>query len=341
MAEFPNGEVYRVNDIAPSVYTARLYLKQIFPLSTFTNKVNDDINQLSTFIPTSYFSISVGKFSIMDFFDNNKFSHDPRTQFYNWALMGNGAWNYPANTRGYTYGLVTELVKPKWALRFSTVMVPIAANGPVMDKNILRSHSETLEFEHKYSFGQQSGTIKFMTFITEARMGNYTKAINWSIEHRSIPIIDSTHATGRTKFGVGINVEQNISNCIGLFFRTSWNDGKNETWAFTEIDKAISIGMQLDGKIWNCNHDKIGLAILANGLSNAHRDYLKAGGYGFIIGDGRLSYKPEMISELYYSLKLRGYPFWLSPDYQFIINPAYNKDRDSVHAFGIRAHMEF
>lgn len=126
-----------------------------------------------------------------------------------------------------------------------------------------------------------------------------------------------------------------------MFLRTSWNDGHNETWAFTEIDRAFSLGVQLAGNLWQRNDDKLGVAFIANGLSKEHKEYLKDGGYGFIIGDGKLNYQPEMITELYYSFKLKKYPFWISPDYQFIVNPAYNKDRGPVHAFGIRTHLEF
>jgi len=341
IAGFTNGEVYRVSDATPKIYTARLFFKQIFALSDNMQKVEDGVNQLPGNMPDSYISISLGKFSIMDFFDDNKFSHDPRTQFYNWALMGNGAWDYPADTRGYTSGVVAELVKPKWALRLSSVMVPTTANGAVMDKDILHANSEAVEFEHQYKMGNQTGVVRLMSFITMGGMGNYKEALAWGTTRNSAPAIDSTHAVGRTKFGFGINVEHNVNENVGLFLRSSWNDGRNETWAFTEIDRALSLGVQLNGNLWKRNNDKLGLAILANGLSNSHRDYLKAGGYGFIIGDGHLNYQPEMITELYYSLKVKNYPIWFSPDYQFIVNPGYNKDRGPVHAFGVRTHVEF
>jgi len=341
IAGFTNGEVYRVSDAAPKIYTARMFIKQLFALSKETQKVDEGINQIQTDIPTSYLSVSIGKFSVMDFFDNNKFSHDPRTQFYNWALMGNGAWDYPADVRGYTYGIVAELVKPQWAIRLSSVMVPITANGAAMDSKILHANSEALEFEHQYKIGNQSGVIRVMSFLTSARMGNYNKAIALGKANNSSPVVDSTRVQGRTKFGFGINAEHNFSNNIGMFLRTSWNDGHNETWAFTEIDKAFSLGVQLAGNIWQRSDDKLGVAFIANGLSKEHKEYLKEGGYGFIIGDGKLNYQPEMITELYYSFKLKKYPFWISPDYQFIVNPAYNKDRGPVHAFGIRTHLEF
>lgn len=341
IAGFVNGEVYRVSDPTPKIYSARLYVKQIFALSNEYEKIADEANQLRGILPKSYLSVILGKFSILDFFDDNEYSHDPRTQFYNWALMGNGAWDYPADTRGYTQGVVVELVKPTWALRLSSVMVPVTANGAELDRNIAHANSEAIEFEHKYNIGDQKGVIRLMSFFTSAQMGNYQQAIDAGAANHNAPVVDSTRAVGRTKFGFGINLEHHFSENVGGFLRTSWNDGKNETWAFTEIDRALSLGVQLNGTLWNRPSDKLGIAILANGLSKEHRNYLKAGGYGFIIGDGALNYSPETTAEIYYSLQIRNTPFWLSPDYQLALNPGYNKDRGPVHAFGIRAHVEF
>jgi high affinity Mn2+ porin len=341
VAGFPNGEVYRVSDPAPNVYIARFYIEQIFPLSDEYEYIKDDLNQLACKKPSSYVAILAGKYSIMDFFDCNKYSHDPRTQFYNWALMGNGAWDYPANTRGYTFGLTVELVKPQWALRFSTVMLPTTANGSVMDLNVKRSGSESMEFEHKYFIGNQPGTIRLMSYLNEARMGNYRLALEQGVIRSRPPSVDSVHGIGRTKYGYGINIEQEIAKNIGMFFRSGWNDGHNETWVFTEIDRHLSAGLVFAGTLWTRKDDILGIAQVINGLSKDHKDYLNAGGYGFIIGDGKLNYRPEFITEFYYSFKIHDNPFWITPDYQFIINPAYNKDRGPVHAFGLRAHCEF
>jgi high affinity Mn2+ porin len=340
IAGFPNGEVYRVSDPSPKYYNARYYLTQIFPLTEKSEKVEDDINQLAANMPVSYFSITVGKFSIMDFFDDNSYSHDPRTQFYNWALMGNGAWDYPADTRGYTYGVEVEMVKPAWTLRFAAVMVPTTANGADMDWNLKHSHSESVEFEQRYKLGEQSGAFRLMGFLTEARMGNYKQAIEWGIAHNSAPVIDATNHLGRTKYGFGVNAEQQINNYLGAFFRLGWNDGNNETWTFTEIDRSASAGIQLNGSSWNRIEDKLGTAFIVNGLSSNHRKYLEAGGYGFIIGDGALNYGAECITEVYYSFRLAKYCLWVSPDYQLIINPAYNKDRGPVNALGARLHVQ-
>jgi high affinity Mn2+ porin len=292
-------------------------------------------------VPVSYISINIGKFSVMDFFDDNLYSHDPRTQFYNWALMGNAAWDYPANTRGYTYGLVAEFVKKHWSLKFGFVTVSTSPNGSIMDFNIWRSNSSALEFEESYRLGNKPGAFRIMSYFTQARMGNYQKAINYGLAHDTIPLLDDSRETGHIKFGFGINIEQTLATNVGFFCRGSWNDGKNETWMFTEIDRALSFGISLNGEIWKMNNDNLGLAMIVNGLSRDHRDFLKAGGYGFIIGDGTLNYAPELIAEIYYSFRFFGKSFWLTPDYQFVVNPAYNQDRGPVNIFGIRAHFEF
>jgi len=340
IAGFPNGEVYRVDNPRPKIYVARLIFKQYFSLSDSYHFTNDDFNQLRNKIPDSYIGVYFGKFSLMDYFDNNHYSHDPRTQFYNWALMGNGAWDYAANTRGYTNGIVIEWAKPSLAIRFASVMMPLKANGPEMDKDIIHSRSDVLEFEKKYSLGNQKGTFRFVSYLNEARMGNYNQAIIWGKARNTTPNADSVPVLGNRKFGLGINIEHAINKYTGLFFRASWNDGRNETWAFTEIDKAVSTGVALNGDLWKREDDYFGFAVLANGLSGDHKKYLEAGGYGFIIGDGKLNYSPECITEMYYSYKIKNCAFWISPDYQFIVNPGYNKERGPVHAFGIRIHAE-
>ena len=341
VAGFPNGEVYRVSDPKPHFTPARFYIRQIFPLSKNSIPAEDKLNQLRDKIPESYIAVDAGKFSIMDFFDDNPYSHDPRTQFYNWALMGNGAWDYPADTKGYTFGIVVELVRPEWAIRFATVMVPTQANGPVFDADIKHAKSEALEFEKETSWNGLPGVIHLLAYYTQAKMGSYQEAIDLGIANNTIPVIDSIQKTGNTKFGFGFSLAQQVSSNTGIFFRAGWNDGRNETWVFTEIDKTISGGFNFNGKMWHRNNDEIGVAFIANGLSDWHRKYLAAGGYGFIIGDGHLNYSPEMITEVYYSFHINKLALSISPDYQLIINPAYNRDRGPVNAFGLRAHFEF
>jgi high affinity Mn2+ porin len=335
LAGFTNGEIYRVGDPKPAVYFARFFFNQLIPLSSKFNYSEDGLNQLVERKPETYLDIRFGKFSIADYYDQNRFSHDPRASFLNWALMSNGAWDYPANTRGYTYAGMIEYVRPGWAARLSSSAVPTQANGEELEYRFNQAHSETLEGEHSYKIAHQEGTLRLLAFRTLAHMGNYALAIQ-----SPDPDITLSRKYGRTKMGLGINLEQNINPDLGFMIRASFNDGKNETWAFTEIDQSISAALVQKGNLWNRPHDFAGLAMVINGISPDHRNYLAAGGYGFIIGDGQLNYGTEDILEAHYNFSVFK-SLNISPDYQIVLNPGYNKDRKGpVNFFAIRAHIE-
>lgn len=337
IAGFTNGEAFRVGDPSPKIYAARVYLRHTFNLGGEVEYIGEGANQVMKTRTKKYFSITLGKFSIADFFDNNRYSHDPRSQFSNWALMSNGAWDYPANTRGYTVGGMVEYGMLKWKLRFASVLVPESANGNDLDFNYGKANSNALELEKPYQLGGRTAILRLLGFYTSAFMGNYNQSIE---QLPTSPDITLTRAYGRHKYGWAINIEQQLSDYAGFFARASWNDGKNETWAFTEIDRAISAGFVLDGTRWKRKNDVFGFASLINGLSTSHKNYLAAGGYGFIIGDGKLSYAQEFITEVYYKINAFYPGFWLTPDYQFVLHPAYNKDRGPAHVFSLRAHIE-
>ncbi|AYD48131.1 carbohydrate porin [Arachidicoccus soli] len=340
-----NGESYRVGDAAPSIFLARAYVQQNIPLKNTTYEyAPDDENSVAGKIPTSRITISAGKFSIGDFYDNNKYSHDPRSQFLNWSLMGNGAWDYPANTRGYTMGAVVELIKPEWAIRLSSVAVPRIANAPKMEYNITKAHSETLEFERALNIHQHPGTLRLLFSQTYSRAPSYAEGIQALLKNDTTVLnvisgkAENTTFGGR-KFGIGYSFDQELTSDIGIFSRAGWNDGRYASWAFTEIDRSLSVGFSIKGNIWKRANDKLGIATVINGISKDHRDFLHAGGYGFIIGDGNLNYGHESVIEAYYNLQFS--PFiWISFDYQFVNNPAYNKDRGPVNAIGIRGHIQ-
>lgn len=338
IAGFPNGETFRVNSVAPAVYIARLYLMQLFQWGNEKDTLTDDVNQLAGIRSKRYFSIALGKFGMADFFDGNNFSHDPRSQFMNWSLMDNGAWDYPANTRGYVQGLAAELGQPSWSFRFAFTMSVTEANSSTWDAKIGKANTQTIEFEKRYTMSGKRGTVRILAFLNNGKMGSYREAIQ---QHPSAPVVDSTQQYGRRKYGFGISADQYMSQNFGVFAKASWNDGHTETWYFTEIDRSLSFGATLKGVPWGRPDDELALAFVGNGLSTDHRDYLAAGGYGFIIGDGRLNYSPELIAEVYYKINAYQQKFWLSPDYQFILHPAYNADRGPVNVFGIRAHIEF
>jgi high affinity Mn2+ porin len=334
---FPNGEVYRVGDPEPVVFLARLYLRQHFSLADDSEYSKPDQNQLSGYIPRSRITLTAGKFSLTDLFDDNAYSHDPRTQFMNWALMSHGAWDYAADTRGYTYGIAAELHMHDWSLNFAAALVPKEANGAQFDTHIADAHSFNLEFVKAYSLFGQTGNLHLVGFVNSANMGNYRKAIETP---DSIPDVTKTRSYS-TKYGFALAIEQPLSEDAGLFFRASWNDGKTETWVFTEIDRSVSLGVSSKASFIGRKEDVVGAALVLNGLSQDHRDYLAAGGYGFIIGDGKLNYSLEKIVEVFYNIQLAS-SLWLTLDNQFVLNPAYNHDRGPfVYVYAVRAHIEF
>jgi high affinity Mn2+ porin len=342
IAGFPNGETFRIGDPAPNLYLARLYLRQVFALGKETQDIEDDLNQLGGRHPTHYLAVNVGKFGIADYFDQNSYSHDPRTQFMNWSLMSAGAWDYPANTRGYTAGVVLEYVTPAWALRFGSAAMPTTANGPDLDRHYGTAHAETIELTKVYHLRGHQGTVRVLGFRNVAAMGDYRAAVATGQALGQQPDVTAARQNGRTKTGFALNAEQEISPNVGLFARLSYNDGKYETWAFTEIDQSASLGLTSTGTRWRRPNDRLGVAAVVNGISPEHRAYLAAGGYGFIIGDGGLSYAPECIGEVYYSFALPRYHASVSPDYQLVVNPAYNRARSGpVHVAGLRLHVEF
>jgi len=335
-----NGETFRVGSTEPVLYLARLYLQQRFALGTEMVDDADDFNQLGGLRPVRYLSVTAGKISMADYFDQNSYSHDPRTQFLNWSLMSAGGWDYPANTRGYTGGVVLEYISPGLALRAATSLMPTYANGPILDYNYGKAHAETVELTKVYSLRGHTGTVRVLGYRNQAGMGNYQQALGTIV--RGQPNVIATRQDYRTKYGFIVNAEQEVSKTLGVFGRFSYDDGKNETWAFTEIDNSLSLGATSTGARWHRPGDRLGLAAVSNGISPGHRAYLAAGGYGFILGDGALNYGREFITELYYSIDFPRYHAAVSPDYQLVVNPGYNRDRSGpIHVVAVRLHVEF
>jgi high affinity Mn2+ porin len=259
--------------------------------------------------------------------------------------MSNAAWDYPANTRGYTYGLVVELVEPFLAIRVSTVAVPKIANHSAMEYVVQKAHSETVEFEKKFGNANRNGIVRLLFSNTYSRAPSYAEGMNAlkTGDTNLLKVFEGNALNNRyggKKLGICLNAEQELTNDIGAFARVGWNDGKYATWAFTEIDQTANIGLSLKGNSWKRTDDVVGLSVVVNGISQDHRDFLKNGGYGFIIGDGSLNYAHEEILETYYSAKIFE-KFWFSFDYQFVNHPAYNKDRGPAHVFSFRSHVAF
>jgi high affinity Mn2+ porin len=336
VAGFPNGEIYRVDNPRPKVDLSRLFIRQTWGLGGGRTSVAGGENQVIDMRDASRLTLTLGKFSLVDFFDDNAYSHDARTQFMNWALMDNGAWDFAADTRGYTYGLVVEVYRRQWAWKFASVLMPKRANGIAMDTRFGKSRADNLEVGRRFAPGGHPGALRVMGYLNHAHMGSYRETIDTPAFQMDI----ARSRAFRLKYGFGVNAEQEMKKDLGVFFRYGWNDGHTETFVFTEIDRTGSGGIDLKGLRWKRPADHLGLAMLVNGISKDHADYLRAGGKGFIIGDGKLNYGRERIIEGYYSFAL-GKGFSLSPDVQRITNPAYNRDRGPVTVLGARVHWEF
>lgn len=339
VANFPNGELPRVASATPKPYLARLYVTQDFAFGSEKEKFSSDLNQLAGERPMTRYSVTIGRFTVTDFFDNNRYSHDPRTQFMGWAIMYNGAWDYPADTRGYTWGWVHEFHTRNWSLRYASAGEPRVANGPRFDRKILRNRGDMFEQERRYSIGQRPGAIRLLEYVNHARAGTYAEAIALSQKTGGSPDITATRRDGTVKYGVGLNVEQELAKDVGVFGRLGWNDGKTESFAFTAIDRLLNAGVSVTGTRWKRANDTVATAFTVSGLSGVHREYLALGGHDFLIGDGRLNYGAEGVWESYYSARL--FPgFSTAIDLQHITNPAYNRDRGPVWVASLRLHLE-
>ncbi len=338
IAGFPNGDIPRVGRPEPLPYVARLYASQTIGFGGEQEKIEAGPNQLAAIKDVSRFTFTVGSFAATDFFDNNKYSHDPRAQFTNWALMCNPVWDYPANSRGYTLGCVMELNEKCWALRYGVFAEPNVANGADFDTHYSLARGQAVELENRYTFLDRPGKVRWLGYWNRADMGNYRDSLALAPVD---PDIAATASYSNVKYGFGINIEQELTENLGGFLRFGWNDGQSESFAYTEVDSTFSFGFLLKGARWRRPQDEAGTAIALNGISSSHAAYLAAGGLGFVLGDGALNYNPEFIWESYYRFALKKDAIWISPDFQFVADPGYNADRGPVAITAIRVHAEF
>ena len=340
LADASNGELPRVASATPKPYLARLYITHDFAFGDEVEHVDGDENQLAGERPMTRFSVTVGRFSDSDFFDDNSYSHDPRTQFMAWGLMYNGAWDYPADTRGYTWGIVNEFHTRNWSLRFGSAAEPRVANGGRFDRRLFVDQGSTFEEERRYSIGGHPGTIRWLQYLNHTRSGSYAQAVQLAQQTGTKPSVQDIGKAGTSKYGTGISFDQEISRDRGVFSRLGWNDGKTEDFAFTAIDRVAEGGASLKGTRWHRKDDVVATAFAAAGISGVHAVYLSDGGLDFLIGDGRLNYAPEYLWESYYSARVfRG--FYATFDAQHYSNPAYNHERGPLWVESVRLHVEF
>lgn len=340
IANAPNGELPRVATATPKPYLARLFVTHDFGFSGEREPVESDENQLGISRPAVRYTVVVGRFTLTDYFDNNRYSHDPRSQFMGWAVMYNGAWDYPADTRGYTWGWVHEFHARNWSLRYASALEPKVANGLRFDRRLLKNRGDVVEGEMRYKPHDHEGAVRLLSYFNHTDSGSYGEALQLAAATHTTPEVTATRRSGRLKYGFGINMEQEITKDFGVFARLGWSDGKNEDFAFTAIDRLATGGVSVNGSRWKRPDDNVATEFTASGLSAVHALYLARGGLDFIIGDGRLNYMPEYIWESYYSARLvKG--FFAALDAQHIANPAYNHDRGPLWALSLRLHLEY
>jgi high affinity Mn2+ porin len=339
LANSSNGELPRVATATPKPYLARLYISHDFGFGDERESFDSEENQLAGERPMTRYTVIAGRFTLTDFFDNNRYSHDPRTQFMGWGVMYNGAWDYPADVRGYTWGWVHEFHTRNWSLRYGSAAEPRVANGLRFDRRILRDRGDVFEGEYRYTVRKHPGTVRALEYLNHADAGTYSEAILLAKQNGGAPDVTATRRSGTLKYGFGINAEQELTKDIGVFGRLGWNDGKTESFAFTAIDRLATVGASITGQRWRRPFDTVATEITVSGLSAVHREYLELGGHDFLLGDGRLRYGRESVSETYYSARL--FPgFFASFDLQHVANPAFNWDRGPVWIESIRLHWE-
>ena len=341
IAGFTDLDAVRDPTLAATPYLARAMVHQVIAFGP--GKSEAVRGPLSTFsrLPDRRLEVRVGKFAITDFFDTNSVGSDSHLQFMNWAIDQNGAYDFTADARGYTWGVLTEYQCPAWGLRFAEALMPGPQNGGPLVWNLHRANTSNVEFElHRAFLPKKPGVIRLLGWVNHANMGIYQYAIDQYLAGKTlVPEIDTHPLQVTTKYGFGVNLEQGLTSDVTLYGRFGWNNGKTESWSFTEIDQTFSGGVGLLGNLWKRNFDRAGVAFASNGISSVHARYLALGGLGFILGDGGLKYGRENLIETYYTAHIwRG--LYVGPDAQYIANPGYNQARGPIFVGSFRVHVE-
>ena len=329
-----NGELQKTAGSNPVLYKARLFLRQRFDLGGEAQAVASEFNQLAGSQSSRQLTLTIGNLAVSDLFDNNGLAHDARTQFLNWALLTHGAYDFAADSRGYSVGAAVACDDGDWSLRAGRFAMPRESNGLTLDWALARHHGDQLEVEHRHLVAERPGTARLLLFRNVARSASFADA-------QQAPQLDlAAVRRDQAKRGWGLALEQELGDGIGAFARVGANDGRTEPYAFAAIDRSVSAGAVVQGGHWQRPADRAGIAWLRNGLSGDHRRFLAAGGSDFFLGDGALRYASEQTLELYYSLALAS-RLWLSADAQHIRHPGYNADRGPVKVYSVRLHAEY
>ncbi|HMH14032.1 MAG TPA: carbohydrate porin [Edaphobacter sp.] len=347
LAGFTNLDVVRNPNLGSKPYIARVQIHQTLGLTDKLIESERTPFALATQVPERRFELHFGKMSLPDYFDINTVGSDSHLQFLNWTIDNNGAWDYAADTRGYTYAGVLEYHDKNWSARYGLAAMPTTANGIDLDWAISRASGQNMEFELRKSLlgplvsSDRKGTVRVLSFVNHANMGLYRDAVNAFLAGQDPkPDIVAHRKFSSVKYGFALNAEQEVTRNLRAFTRIGWNEGQHESFAYTEVDQTVSFGGDYSGRGWSRPNDKLGVTFVSNAIKKDHQNYLAYGGLGFLLGDGKLNYGRENIVEAYYNLHAwRGVYYAL--DLQSINHPGYNRDRGPVLVESLRMHVDF
>lgn len=331
---FSNGESQRSAGPHITAYHARAFVRKAWNLDGALEERESKADQVRARYSARRFVVTVGNFSVLDVFDAVEYSRDARTQFLNWASLTYGAWDYPADARGYTWGVAAEYITELGSVRAGRFLMPVQSNGLTLDRHIASRYGEAIELERPYALSGRKGVARLLAFRNRVEAGSFRDALDGPAPP---DVAQVRRLQSKQGFGAGTQVE--LADGIGVYARGGWSDGRTEAFAFTEIDRSLAAGTLVKGARWRRENDTLGFAGYVNGLSSAHRDYLAAGGQGFFLGDGRLNYATERIFEAFYSFGFARGAF-LTADWQHIANPGYNRDRGPADVYNVRLHFE-
>ena len=347
LAGFTNLDVVRNPNLGSKPYIARVQIHQTLGLSDKLVEGDRTPFSLATQVPERRFELHFGKMSLPDYFDINTVGSDSHLQFLNWTIDNNGAWDYAADTRGYTYAGVLEYHDKNWSARYGLAAMPTTANGIDLDWAISRASGQNMEFELRKPLlgplvsADRKGTVRVLSFVNHANMGLYRDAVKAYLSGQDAkPDIVAHRKFSSVKYGFALNAEQELTRDLRAFTRIGWNEGQHESFAYTEVDQTVSFGGDYSGRGWSRPNDKLGVTFVSNAIKKDHQNYLGYGGLGFLLGDGKLNYGRENIVEGYYNLHAwRGVYYAL--DLQSINHPGYNRDRGPVLVESVRMHVDF
>jgi high affinity Mn2+ porin len=332
---FPSAEAYKIGSFAGNVCPSRVFVRQTFGLGGEEEPVADDALHLGGQQDVSRITLTVGEISVLDIFDQNSYAGDAAGQFLNWALVGNEAWDYPANSLGFITGFAAEWNQRDWTARYGFFQMPRVQNAMAIDGKYLQAWGMVTEFERRFVLRAHPGAVRLLAFLNRAHSGTYSEALDSPMQ--PVVVRDPDYCLN---YGFCLNTEYELTKGVGVFARLGWNAGQTPDWCYADVQKSGSAGLSIKGDFWHRPNDTFGLAGIINGISRVQQQFLADGGLGILAGDGTLSYALEKTLETYYKAQIWK-NLYATADYQYVIDPAYNAARGPVSILAMRFHWEF